>query len=247
LTADNLPKHNHKFTTGPDGAHDHYFIDHFWKKSLVDPGGLIPVQICSQYTTTVKRTTEKAGKHSHSGNTNTKGSSKPFDNRPKYYRLAFITKKYQAPQTNRFRPQFYAPNGSVVMWSGDPQTLPNGWRLCNGSNGAPDLRYRFILGVKQDQDPGETGGADTIDLYPSHLPSHKHGFNTSTFGDHVHDYDDHWLDVYNKSMVGFWFQDLVWPGDTMKIRNTEPSNAGLQEGTTPLTTDLPFTVWPSSY
>lgn len=36
------------------------------------------------------------------------------------------------------------------MWSGSVATIPAGWAFCNGSNGTPDLRDRFIVGAKQD-------------------------------------------------------------------------------------------------
>lgn len=32
------------------------------------------------------------------------------------------------------------PSGVIVMWSGAANAIPNGWALCNGSNGTPDLR-----------------------------------------------------------------------------------------------------------
>lgn len=45
---------------------------------------------------------------------------------------------------------FYAPPGIIVMWSGTIATIPTGWALCNGSNGTPDLRDRFIIGASVD-------------------------------------------------------------------------------------------------
>lgn len=40
--------------------------------------------------------------------------------------------------------------GMIMMWSGTIATIPTGWVLCNGSNGTPDLRDRFIIGASQD-------------------------------------------------------------------------------------------------
>jgi microcystin-dependent protein len=34
--------------------------------------------------------------------------------------------------------------GIIVMWSGS--NIPSGWALCDGTNGTPDLRGRFVLG-----------------------------------------------------------------------------------------------------
>ena len=39
------------------------------------------------------------------------------------------------------------PTGVIVMWSGAVSTVPSGWALCNGQNGTPDLRDRFIVGA----------------------------------------------------------------------------------------------------
>ena len=36
------------------------------------------------------------------------------------------------------------------MWYGTIAAIPAGWALCNGSNGTPNLRDKFIVGAKQD-------------------------------------------------------------------------------------------------
>jgi len=40
--------------------------------------------------------------------------------------------------------------GSIIIWSGTIASIPAGYVLCNGANGTPDLRDRFIVGAKQD-------------------------------------------------------------------------------------------------
>ena len=55
------------------------------------------------------------------------------------------------------------------MWSGAANAIPSGWYLCNGSNGTPDLRGRFVVGYSNtdgDYDVGDTGGAktDTVNI-----------------------------------------------------------------------------------
>ncbi len=42
------------------------------------------------------------------------------------------------------------PSGLISMWSGTIANIPSGWVLCNGSNGTPDLRNRFIIGAHSD-------------------------------------------------------------------------------------------------
>ena len=37
------------------------------------------------------------------------------------------------------------PRGCILIWSGSATNVPSGWALCNGENGTPDLRGRFVL------------------------------------------------------------------------------------------------------
>ena len=56
------------------------------------------------------------------------------------------------------------PSGVIMMWSGAANAIPSGYVLCNGSNGTPDLRGRFVVGYSNtdgDYDVGDTGGAKT--------------------------------------------------------------------------------------
>jgi len=38
----------------------------------------------------------------------------------------------------------FVPIGGIIMWSGS--SIPTGWGLCDGTQGTPDLRNRFIVG-----------------------------------------------------------------------------------------------------
>jgi len=49
--------------------------------------------------------------------------------------------------------------GVIVMWSGLISSIPAGWALCDGQNGTPDLRDRFVMGVSAGTNPGERGGS----------------------------------------------------------------------------------------
>jgi hypothetical protein len=51
------------------------------------------------------------------------------------------------------------PSGGIIMWSGTIATIPSGWYLCDGSNGTPDLRNRFIIGANADD-----GGASKTNV-----------------------------------------------------------------------------------
>lgn len=50
------------------------------------------------------------------------------------------------------------PRGIITMWSGATNAVPSGWALCDGNNGTPNLKDRFIVGAGQSYDVGNTGG-----------------------------------------------------------------------------------------
>ena len=64
------------------------------------------------------------------------------------------------------------PKGLICMWSGSE--VPNGWYLCNGENGTPDLRNRFVVGSGSDYSIGDKGGSNTVALTVANLPEHEH-------------------------------------------------------------------------
>lgn len=49
-----------------------------------------------------------------------------------------------------FTPASTFTSGMIMMWSGAIAAIPSGWVFCNGSNGTPDLRDRFVICAKQD-------------------------------------------------------------------------------------------------
>jgi hypothetical protein len=79
------------------------------------------------------------------------------------------------------------PIGGIIMWSGTIATIPTGWALCDGANGTPDLRDRFIVGAGSGYAPGNVGGTNSHTLAIDNLPPHTHTGTTSTNGAHYHD------------------------------------------------------------
>ena len=75
------------------------------------------------------------------------------------------------------------PSGGIFLWSGSIGSIPAGYVLCNGSNGTPDLRDRFIVGAGSTYAVDATGGsADAIVVTHTHTatsvvtdPGHSHG------------------------------------------------------------------------
>lgn len=95
------------------------------------------------------------------------------------------------------------PRGIITMWSGAINAIPDGWLLCDGTNGTPDLRNRFVIGAGGAFAVAATGGANSVTLAEANLPAHSHGVGslaiasggghshtfsgtTSTNGDHTH-------------------------------------------------------------
>lgn len=85
------------------------------------------------------------------------------------------------------------PTGGIIMWSGVLADIPNGWALCDGTNGTPNLIDKFVQGVATDStDPGDTGGAtDKTTGTPSGSP-HNSGDGGSSGADanHTHSITD---------------------------------------------------------
>ena len=75
------------------------------------------------------------------------------------------------------------PSGIIAMWSGTTSNIPTGWLLCDGSNGTPDLRDRFIVGAGSTYSPKATGGEATHKLTTAEMPSHNHTFTGTS---HTH-------------------------------------------------------------
>lgn len=69
------------------------------------------------------------------------------------------------------------PSGIIVLWSGMSADVPIGWDLCDGSDGTPDLRDRFVVGAGGTYIPGETGGLDEVTLTTAQMPAHSHSYN----------------------------------------------------------------------
>jgi hypothetical protein len=78
------------------------------------------------------------------------------------------------------------PVGLIIMWSGD--TLPDGWRLCDGTNGTYDLRGKFVIGAGNNYAPGANATG-------AHTPAGSvtvagHSLTAAEVAGHQHTYQD---------------------------------------------------------
>lgn len=81
------------------------------------------------------------------------------------------------------------PVGAIIMWYGEPEEVPYGWAVCDGTDGTPDLLSRFIRGAGNAEDAGGTGGQAQYTLSVSQMASHSHTGDTSYDGEHSHQID----------------------------------------------------------
>ena len=87
------------------------------------------------------------------------------------------------------------PSETIGLWAGSEASIPAGWVLCNGLNGSPDLRDRFVIGAGSHYTRGETGGASTVTctgtvsiaghaLSAGEIAKHSHGSITDYYATH---------------------------------------------------------------
>lgn len=64
--------------------------------------------------------------------------------------------------------------GGIIMWHGLLADIPDTYALCDGTNGTPDLREKFIRGSANGVDPG--GGGGNVNHTHTFLgDGHQHG------------------------------------------------------------------------
>lgn len=78
------------------------------------------------------------------------------------------------------------PSGVILLWHGSVGSIPAGWVLCNGANGTPDLRSKFVVGAGSAYAVAASGGsADATLVSHTHTasvtdPGHTHNLPGST-------------------------------------------------------------------
>ena len=84
---------------------------------------------------------------------------------------------------------FTIPKGTIVMFNKGSSLIPTGWAMCDGNNGTPDLRGRFVLGSNpvgnlntkfKVNDMSTPGGTETKTLTVAEMPAHTHTFSNAS-------------------------------------------------------------------
>ena len=73
-------------------------------------------------------------------------------------------------------PNIIFTKGMIIAWFGKISEIPEKWAICDGTQGTPDLRNRFIIGSENDLDVGKTGGANETIINKSNLPKIGKGY-----------------------------------------------------------------------
>lgn len=81
------------------------------------------------------------------------------------------------------------PRGTILPWYGTQKSVPNGWAICDGRNGTPDMRNRFLMGVESTDEIGVAGGSNFTTgktrghvLTGDEIPTHYHNIRGSLNG-----------------------------------------------------------------
>lgn len=74
------------------------------------------------------------------------------------------------------------PNNIVMAWSGSASTIPDGWKLCDGTSNTPTLKGRFLFGLGDSDTLGGVGGSKSVVLKLTDIPNHYHSIRANNTG-----------------------------------------------------------------
>ena len=104
------------------------------------------------------------------------------------------------------------PVGCIIMWYGNDTAVPSGWFICDGTNGTPDLRDKFIVGAGSTYVPNDVGGEASHTLTSHEMPVHDHsGYaqnkdinhtHTGSTGYNSHNHTHSYNDIYHSEWGG---------------------------------------------
>ncbi len=78
---------------------------------------------------------------------------------------------YQFNSVSLLSSTYVYPIGSIIPYTGNLNKIPDGWALCDGTNGTPNLNEKFLKGTSNQSEIGQTGGNNEYVLEQKNLPS----------------------------------------------------------------------------
>lgn len=118
------------------------------------------------------------------------------------------------------------PDGAIVEWNGELTEIPDGWAICDGNNGTPDLLDRYVVGAGFDGELGNTTGTNTINgvSVPSHSHSTSGGSLDSYSWEHEHGAGTDDRETDSRSGQYWWTtSDAAHSGDWVAYESNEVS------------------------
>ena len=114
-----------------------------------------------------------------------------------------------------------------------------GWYICDGKNGTPDLRGRFLVGKHDQQNEfnklGQTGGLSRVKLTINQMPKHTHSdkghshsinLNTNNAGSHFHEYKDIYFSEWVNHLISKDYENV--PNSQGHAGPVDDGNVGWQ-------------------
>ena len=109
------------------------------------------------------------------------------------------------------------PKQTALPYYGSLNDIPEGWQLCDGSNGTPDLSGMFVVGydpADTDHDEvGISGGQKEVTLTTPQMPQHNHDGDTNEILGHKHGHKDSMTIHNTQPPNGDWSYDTVYNKD----------------------------------
>ncbi len=72
------------------------------------------------------------------------------------------------------------PLGGIIMWSGNTSDIPDGWALCDGYEGRPNLIDKFVCGTTVQNELLTIAGEDETKLTIAQIAAHTHSLEYVT-------------------------------------------------------------------
>ena len=133
------------------------------------------------------------------------------------------------------------PAGMISLWYGSLGSIPVGWYLCDGTNGTPDLRDRFVIAAGSSYAVGATGGVATNTLTTNELPAHTH---TATVTDPGH---SHTLTPAIAAQNTNATSGSIYYGGTGTVSSTNSATTGISVANSTTGSGAAFTNIPPYY